>query len=276
MEQQAFIDGDVSWLTLEEPADSETKAWLDQITIYNGAADWVEWYKNPVRREKFYEGVLANNTQLASQFDELQDNGQYAQWLEQAVEAMFGDMEYDANYEMWYRLNNITAEYWWFYSGQENPQAPPASITSGEWMDQSAANQLMTDWQAQQAPEAQVTGATETEKTWDSAWNMYYRIGADGAYEYAFSATGADGGEVLTETDQEKWYKYEDVPDAPPVPAAEVPVEAAAVFQPVDLNPQQQVAVNALIEQASSRSEFQGVPAEMLENRFGELLKEYA
>jgi hypothetical protein len=276
MEKQEFIDGDVSWLTLEEPANNEIKDWLDKIALYNGAADWADWYKNPAQREKFYEGVLAKDSQLAGQFDELQDDSQYAQWLEQTVEAMFEAMEYDANYEMWYRLNNVTAEYWWYYSGQENPQATPPPISDGEWMDQAAANQVMVDWQAQQAPESTDAGTAEAEKTWDSAWGMYYRMGADGAYEYAFSATGADGGAVLEEAGQEKWYKYEDVPAAPPSAVAEAPVTETVPPEPVNLDPQQEAAVNALTEQASGRSEFQGVPAEAIESRLGELVTEYA
>jgi hypothetical protein len=224
MDENEFATDEATQWLRERDADTSIAYYRDMIGKYNG---WeAEWYEDEDRLKEFYQGFQADSG-VTSELDDLGevDDSQRAEWLMGATGAMHQAPEFDENYGMWYRYNNITGEYWWHQGEADQPPEPG----SEEWVDQGTADQIMQEWQAGQASQEEAaTGSPAA--TWDENWNMFYRLNDDGVYQYAFSTTSDANGEP-----RETWYSYEDVPSTDPeAPEVEAPIpEAAEAEAPV-------------------------------------------
>jgi hypothetical protein len=227
MDKNEFVTA-ASWLWDEQQADNEIVALRYQIMEYN---KWDEsWFTTEARQEEFFDGIEGTSglTDRLAEDNFADDSSKCQEWLRDAFVAMFQASAWDANYEMWYRYNNITGEYFWFAGTADAPATAAQEPGPFEyWMTQSDADARLQEWAAQ-AP-AEAAEYAEAEGTWDENWNMFYKVGSGGTYLYAYSDNEAD---PASGQPKEPWLTYEQVSAeaaAAPAEAAAAPAEAAAV-----------------------------------------------
>jgi hypothetical protein len=98
-----------------------------------------------------------------------------------APENRYGPPEFSEPHGMNYRYDKLRQVYEW-----EDPRQP------GTWISQQEADAQVIAWQ--QAPEQAGAGKAEnageagfSAAVWDENWQMLYRVGPGGVYEYAYS-----------------------------------------------------------------------------------------
>jgi hypothetical protein len=253
MDENEFATDEATGWLREHDADTSIAGNRAKIAEYNGWDE--EWYADKEKLKQFYQ-AFQGNSGVVGELDELGglDDSSRADWLMDAMDAQHQEPAYDASYNLWYRCNNITGEYWW-HRGAESETPEPRST---EWFNQSLADQIAVNAQAEgeqqaEASEGVVEEAPET--TWDENWNMFYRLAGGGAYQYAFSTTGDGNGEP-----RETWYDYQDVPDKDPETVAAVAEPEAEVEAEV---PQLPPSVEAALEDAAGQV-FADMDAEVL------------
>jgi hypothetical protein len=145
----------------------------------------------------------------------------------------YDDPVWDDNYGLSYRYDKRDEVYEWY----DEP--------NGTWNDQAWADQQAASGPGQDAAAgagSQPASAAE----WDENWQMFYRIGPDGQYQYAYPRVSGDASSGSSEV----WLSYDQVmTGAAPAPAGqETGQEAEVAMSPAEISafladPEQEQAV---------------------------------
>lgn len=103
----------------------------------------------------------------------------------------YSEPAFDDGYGLGYRYDKRDEVYEWL-------DEKAGTWNSQEWADAYAAEQAAAQGAAEAAPEA---------AAWDENWQMFYRIGPDGAYQYAHAVVPGDPSSGCGED----WLSYEQV-----------------------------------------------------------------
>jgi hypothetical protein len=103
----------------------------------------------------------------------------------------YSEPAFDDSYGLGYRYDKRDEVYEWL--DEQN-----GTWNSQEWADAYVAERAAAEGAAEAEPEA---------ATWDENWQMFYRIGADGTYQYAHAVVPGDSSSGCSEV----WLSYEDV-----------------------------------------------------------------
>ena len=186
----------------------------------------------------------------------------------------YSELTWDDSYGLSYRYDKRDEVYEWY--DEEN----------GTWNDQSWADM----YAASRAAEAAAAGGAGAEPqaasaaVWDDNWQMFYRIGPNGAYEYADAIVPG----VESSGSSEVWLGYEQVmmrgaqePDvqepaaqepAAQAPAAEAPAAPVAGEEPAALSQDQ---INAIADELLAQNdEFKDIPPDRRQQIIAEVLLE--
>jgi hypothetical protein len=161
--------------------------------------------------------------------------------------------EYSEPYSMYYRYDKLSEVYEW----NADPQATPEA-----WISQEDADAQM----AAQQPEGQPADEEYSEPAWDENWQMLYRTGPGGIYQYAYSD---DQKTIRPGTD---WLSYEDVMQGTgATPAAQAPAAEVSAEEAVQVARRSR---EELTDQVLESGLAQDVSREELESFLGQLLQE--
>jgi hypothetical protein len=292
--------GDREWPNYEDRASSYAdaiSAWCDMgtesqfiaLTTESGnlAAfiEWVgpvieRWDTEATRDEAGQEGQGLPNPNHDSdptpgtefyKYDEPTGNYLYSATADGSDWATYEQRRYseptlDDSYGLRYRYDKREEIYEWY--DEEN----------GTWNSQGWADQ----YAASRAAEAGAAGAAGAEPqaasaaAWDENWQMFYRIGPSGAYEYADAVVPGNEGSGSSEV----WLSYEQVmtratPDqASPGPVDEEVHEEAQEAQAATINASSDEVAAAAAELLEEHPEFAEIPEERRQQIMAEVLSE--
>ncbi len=184
---------------------------------------------------------------------------------------------YDDGYGMWYRYDTVTEVYEWAESG---PDKPPDE--SDAWMSQQEADAVAVGRAQQAAVQGEEEGEEFSLPAWDENWQMLYRLGPGGVYQYAYSD------DQQTIRPGARWLTYDEVLEEARLSTAEqapAPAEAAqsgvtesaattpeaAVAQVVD-----EIVPDALAELAEEIPEVRQLTPEQLQLLIGRVMSNLA
>jgi hypothetical protein len=211
----------VSWLR-EESADGGIDQHRVDIAAQRGwSTDWYASDEGLTELFSFLDAAVPlhtsdgrTRTELLDELAEAGDPGRQEAWLatvEREVywsipENRYSAPEYSEPYGMTYRYDRLREDYEW-----QEPAEPDV------WLTQEQAEARMAAEVREQPPAD--TGYSAA--AWDESWQMLYRVGPAGAYEYAYSD------DRVTVRSGTGWLSYDEVAQAAG-PAAEVGPAAEA------------------------------------------------
>jgi hypothetical protein len=183
-ESPEFID----WIT-GLIAEWRAAAGQEEVGQDGGGLENPNYADDPTPGTQFYRYDDASGTYLYSDQAAGDDWATYEQ-------RRYSEPAFDDGYGLGYRYDKRDEVYEWLdeESGTWNGQ---------EWADAYAASRGAA---AQGAAEAE-SGDAAGPATWDENWQMFYRIGADGTYQYADPVVPGDQASGCTE----EWLSYEQV-----------------------------------------------------------------
>jgi hypothetical protein len=141
--------------------------------------------------------------------------------VHESLEVRCYEPEFSDPYGMWYWYDPKTEEYRY----HADKDAPP-----WQWLTQVKADEQVRSREAVAGPAREGEAGLFSEAVWDENWQMLYRIGPDGTYEYAYSD---DQRTVRPGAD---WLSYAEVMQETAAPAqatAGTGPETAATPEPV-------------------------------------------
>lgn len=261
----------ISWLT--ESTDTEVAGLRDRVgkcLLGQGSS----WYQAEGNLDTLFD-FLREQDLLQELADSVGDEAEGKAWLQNLADKVtYTEPEYDDNYGMYYRYDKDVEAYIW--------SADHTAPLSG-WMSQGQADaqvaQQWAAWQqdeaAQQAPVDQAEALEPSAWEWDENWEMFYRLGSSGVYEYSYSEDAAHTrptGEWLTaEQVQQQWREWEQSQQ----PAAQEPVAQSPAAQGPGEGEEQVIAIaqemlDEVVEavpgaEALSADELTAIMAEFLE-----------
>jgi hypothetical protein len=192
------------WLREETENGEITQAREETGTHFGWSSDWYE--SDDSLTELFnllddetplHTGDGRTRAGLLNELADAADENSRAAWfvtVEREVfwsnpENRYDAAEYSEPYAMNYRYDKLFEVYEW-----EDPQ------DEGVWISQEEAD-ARVGAREQEQPQDDDATAGYSEPVWDENWQMLYRVGPDGVYEYAYSddqQTVRPGAEWLT------------------------------------------------------------------------------
>jgi hypothetical protein len=169
----------------------------------------------------------------------------------------YSDPTWDEGYGLSYRHDQRDGVYEW-YDEQD-----------GTWKDQAWADQYAAGG-AGQADAADPGSQAASAAAWDQSWQMFYRIGPDGQYEYADAVVPGDESSGSSEV----WLSYEQaMTRAAPEPASPgLEAQETAQVAVGDLTPEQ---VDAMVgDLLKENRDFAAIPEERRMELISEVLDE--
>jgi hypothetical protein len=197
------------WLRALEVSPGVSVA-RESLGVMFGASDWFV-------QDALLEELLAflndpAQSVLMAQLDRADSEDEREGWSSAVMMAYrYTEPVMDENYGMSYRYDKLQGVYEW-----ENPQDP------GTWLSQEEADRLMVAWAEAYSNEA-ADAALESVAAWDENWGMFYRLGADGSYQYAHARQPG----VAESGPGDDWLTYEQA-----VAGAYPPASVASVSPP--------------------------------------------
>ena len=296
--------GDEEWPNYDDRASSYAdaiSAWLDgdtesrfiALTAESGNlaafTDWMvpvieQWDASAAQDEAGQEGRGLENPNYGSdptpgtqyyKYDEADGTYLYSATADGAdgwktyEERRYSDPTWDDNYGLSYRHDKRDEVYEWY--DEQN----------GTWNDQSWADMYAASRSAEAAAaggagaEPQAPSAAE----WDENWQMFYRIGPNGTYEYADAVVPR----VESSGSSEVWLTYDQVAarDAEGQGAQEPAVQQPAAQEPAAQGAGEEAAVlsqqeiNAIADELlAENDEFKDIPEDRRREIIAEVLRE--
>ena len=283
--------GDAEWLNYEDRATryaGDISAWLGDdesqfITLTAEHADpaafitWMEgvlpqWKASASKDEAGQEGQGLANPNYQSdptpgtqyyKYDASSETYLYSttadgsdSWVTYE-QRRYSEPTWDDNYGLRYRYDKRDEVYEWY--DEEN-----GTWNSQDWADQFAASR------SAQAGGAEAQAQEASAAAWDENWQMFYRIGPGGAYQYADAVVPGNEGSGSSEV----WLSYEQVMTrAAPEQAGQEPgggqeaQQAVIAPSPAEV----QAAANQLLQE---HPEFAEIPEERRQQIMAEVLSE--
>jgi hypothetical protein len=183
----------------------------------------------------------------------------------------YDDPEFSEPYSMYYRYDKLNGVYEWNTDPQNTPEA---------WISQADADAQVAGQPAEGELAAEGEAATEeeySEPAWDENWQMLYRVGPGGVYQYAYSD------DQQTIRPGSEWLSYDEVmqgtgatTEAPAEEEAATSEAATSEAAAQELSPEEKAAAQELtaLVQVRDDLELDGISAADLENFLGELLSQ--
>jgi hypothetical protein len=184
MQKEEFVNVSVAWWLLEnDPGLLITQA-RDQLGMDLG---WDrEWYANENRVTELYNLIENNQQRLLTELDDAIDETKRVEWLVEVRELL-----------------------------------APAPAEAPNKAHEAETPEAEAQEHGAQASEAQPTAGVEAGGTWDDNWQMLTRVGADNAYQFAFSD------DRRTVRPGATWMSQEEATTAKQTPAANEPAAAS-------------------------------------------------
>jgi hypothetical protein len=222
MDQAAFIA--TQWL---RQAEVSTVIGQSRIEI-GGYFGWSDgWYDDDISLGLLHEFLEGRTPALLDDLPEAVDEDRQRAWIASVAEtSRYSAPEWDENYDLYYRYDKLTQLYEW-----------AESETAETWMTQEAADELgqsreqdeneepdQEEEQEGERPDAEAEPSGYSESAWDDDWQMLYRTGPGGEYQFAYS----DDRQTIRPGTE--WLRHEDISGEAPVasPAEAQPALAAA------------------------------------------------
>lgn len=167
-------------------------------------------------------------------------------------ENRYDEPEFSEPYGMYYRYDKLTEVYEWNTDPQTTPDA---------WISQEDADAQIAA-AAEQQPEGGSAEEEYSEPVWDENWQMLYRAGPGGVYQYAYSD------DRLTVRPGAQWLSYDEVMQGTGA-SAEAPAEERT---PAEVTMQAMADLTGQVRQANP--ELAGVDEEELQRFVAGLMQE--